>query len=117
VPQTLMIGLDCLVPDVLDGPARELMPTVAAVADAGTGGVLRSTLPPITVPAWTSMLTGRDPGELGIYGFRNRRSYRYGELSRANGTVVRAPRIWDRVGAAGGPASSWECRRPPRRRP
>jgi predicted AlkP superfamily phosphohydrolase/phosphomutase len=97
-----MIGLDCLVPDVLDGPARELMPTVAAVADAGTGGVLRSTLPPITVPAWTSMLTGRDPGELGIYGFRNRRSYRYGELSRANGTVVRAPRIWDRVGAAGG---------------
>lgn len=96
-----MLGLDCLPADVLGGG---LMPTVAALADAGTGGTLRSTLPPITVPAWTSMLTGRDPGELGVYGFRNRRSYRYGDLVQASSVGLRFPRVWDRLAAQARPS-------------
>jgi predicted AlkP superfamily phosphohydrolase/phosphomutase len=103
----LVIGLDCLGTDVLSGngaDGRPLMPRLAAFAAAGLSGVLESTLPPITVPAWTSMLTGRDPGELGIYGFRNRRTYRYGDLVRASSLLVRYPRLWDRVNAAGRPA-------------
>ncbi|WP_242910561.1 alkaline phosphatase family protein [Actinomadura terrae] len=102
--RVLVVGLDCMVPDVLRPPADELMPTVAGVAARGVGGVLVSTLPPITVPAWTSMLTGRDPGELGVYGFRNRRSFAYGDLVQANATMVRAPRVWDRLTAAGRPS-------------
>jgi predicted AlkP superfamily phosphohydrolase/phosphomutase len=100
--RTLVLGLDCLVPDVLSPPHDELMPSVAAISAAGTGGLLESTLPPITVPAWTSMLTGRDPGELGVYGFRNRRTFQYGDLVMANSGAVRHPRVWDRVGAHGG---------------
>jgi predicted AlkP superfamily phosphohydrolase/phosphomutase len=93
-----------MVPDVLRPPMDALMPTVAAVARQGVGGVLRSTLPPITVPAWTSMLTGRDPGELGLYGFRNRRSFGYDDLVMATSEGVRFPRIWDRLTAAGRPS-------------
>jgi predicted AlkP superfamily phosphohydrolase/phosphomutase len=48
------------------------------------------------------MLTGRDPGELGVYGFRNRRSTAYGDLVYASSHHVRFPRVWDYVGAAGG---------------
>ena len=32
------------------------------------------------VPAWMSMMTGKNPGRLGFYGFRNRTSYAYEEL-------------------------------------
>jgi len=101
VTRVLLIGLDCLVPDVLDPPAAELMPTLSALGARGISGVLQSTLPPITVPAWTSMLTGRDPGELGLYGFRNRHSVAYGDFMRSTSTAVRRPRIWDRLTAAG----------------
>ncbi|TMD15802.1 MAG: hypothetical protein E6J00_01965 [Chloroflexi bacterium] len=59
--RVLLIGLDCLGPEVLD-PARGLMPSLAALAQRHPSGTLLSTLPPITVPAWTSMLTGCDPG-------------------------------------------------------
>jgi predicted AlkP superfamily phosphohydrolase/phosphomutase len=40
------------------------------------------------------MMTGKDPGELGIYGFRNRKGYSY-ELEFASSWSVHTPRIWD----------------------
>jgi predicted AlkP superfamily phosphohydrolase/phosphomutase len=89
---------------VLDPPLAAAMPTVSRLAREGCGGVLESTLPPITVPAWTTMLSGRDPGELGLYGFRNRRSYRYGDLSYATSRSVRYPRVWDYLTRAGEPS-------------
>jgi predicted AlkP superfamily phosphohydrolase/phosphomutase len=30
-------------------------------------------IPPITVPAWAVIMSGKDPGQLGYYGFRNRK--------------------------------------------
>ncbi|HYD48945.1 MAG TPA: alkaline phosphatase family protein, partial [Terriglobales bacterium] len=51
--------------------------------------------PPITVPAWSSMLSSRDPGELGIYGFRDRSGHGYGESAFASSYSVRLPRLWE----------------------
>ncbi len=62
---------------------------------------LESTIPPITVPAWMCMMTGRDPGSLGIYGFRNRSDRGYAALSFANNRMVREDAIWDVLGRAG----------------
>jgi predicted AlkP superfamily phosphohydrolase/phosphomutase len=76
------------------------MPTVHRLAQRGTWGPLRSTVPPITVPAWASMVTGRDPGELGLYGFRNREPHGYG-LRIADATDVRHKRLWDWLGDQG----------------
>jgi predicted AlkP superfamily phosphohydrolase/phosphomutase len=64
-------------------------------------GLLESVVPPITVPAWACMVTGRDPGALGIYGFRNRKDYSYDGLSIAMSHSVAEPSIWDRLGEAG----------------
>ncbi|MGI8666487.1 MAG: alkaline phosphatase family protein [Jatrophihabitans sp.] len=100
----LLIGLDCLGADVLREPLAAGLPNLARLAECGPHGVLRSTLPPITVPAWTTMLSGRDPGELGVYGFRNRRTYGYDDLVRATSEFVRHPRLWDLMTAAGRPS-------------
>jgi predicted AlkP superfamily phosphohydrolase/phosphomutase len=62
---------------------------------------MRSCVPPITVPAWSCMMSGRDPGELGIYGFRNRTGYDYAALGFATSEWVKLPRIWDDLSAAG----------------
>ena len=65
----------------------------------GTYGGLESTIPPITVPAWMCMMTSRDPGELGIYGFRNRKDYAYDALTIANSHAIKIPTLWDLLGA------------------
>jgi predicted AlkP superfamily phosphohydrolase/phosphomutase len=104
VTRVLTIGLDCLPASILEAPLSATMPTVARLAREGLSGRLESTLPPITVPAWTSMMSGRDPGELGLYGFRNRRSYHYDDMVYASSQTVRYPRIWDYLTRAGEPS-------------
>jgi predicted AlkP superfamily phosphohydrolase/phosphomutase len=47
------------------------------------------------------MLTSRDPGELGIYGFRNRQDYTYDSLGTADARAVKVERVWDHLGRAG----------------
>jgi predicted AlkP superfamily phosphohydrolase/phosphomutase len=77
------------------------MPFVTRLRGQGLWGRLASTDPPITVPAWTAMLSGLDPGQLGLYGFRNRTRYDYDSLAVASAATVQAPRLWDMLGQAG----------------
>lgn len=96
-----VIGLDCAVPELVLRTWRNDLPNLSALLDTGFGGILESVIPPITVPAWTCMLSGRDPGELGIYGFRNRLGHAYDSLEIATAEAVRFPRVWDFLGDAG----------------
>jgi predicted AlkP superfamily phosphohydrolase/phosphomutase len=48
------------------------------------------------------MLSGRDPGDLGIYGFRNRKDHSYTDLVTADNRWLRdVDRVWDILGRDG----------------
>jgi len=96
-----VIGLDCAEPSLVFDKWRQELPSLGSLMQRGLWGRLRSTDPPITVPAWSCMVTGHDPGSLGIYGFRNRRDYSYDKLSVADSRWVKPERIWDRLGHLG----------------
>jgi predicted AlkP superfamily phosphohydrolase/phosphomutase len=96
-----VIGLDCAEPRLVFDRWREELPNLSRLMAAGTWGPLRSVDPPITVPAWSCMMTGRDPGELGIYGFRNRSKNDYTSLSVADSSAVQVDRLWDHFSRAG----------------
>lgn len=66
----LIIGLDGVTWGVLTTLMTEgRMPRLQAICDGGVSGVLRSTTPPITPAAWTTFLTGKQPGKHGIIDF------------------------------------------------
>jgi predicted AlkP superfamily phosphohydrolase/phosphomutase len=90
----MLIGLDCVPPALAFERYAHAMPQLSALRARGAWAKLRSTLPPITVPAWTSMVSGRDPGELGLYGFRSRPADSYA-LRRIDARDVHCPRVWD----------------------
>ncbi|HEY4811693.1 MAG TPA: alkaline phosphatase family protein [Solirubrobacteraceae bacterium] len=96
-----VIGLDCAEPRLVFDRWREQLPNLSRLMDSGTWGPLLSVDPPITVPAWSCMMTGRDPGELGIYGFRNRSEYDYRSLVVADSGAVDVDRVWDHFSRAG----------------
>ena len=96
-----VIGLDCAEPSLVFDRWLDELPNIRSLVERGTWGTLRSTDPPITVPAWTCMMSSRDPGQLGIYGFRNRRDFGYDSLAVANSTAVKVDRLWDILGRAG----------------
>ena len=101
VKRVMIIGLDCAEPSLVLGRYRDQLPTLSALADAGAYGRLESVVPPITVPAWSCMMSSRTPGDLGIYGFRNRADHSYDGLFIANGAAVKEPRLWDILGRRG----------------
>lgn len=94
MPRVALIGLDCADPHLVFHQFRDELPTLSRLAGEGCAGPLRSVIPPITVPAWMCMVTGKDPGELGIYGFRNRRDYTYGGAGFAHSGLLKAPPVW-----------------------
>ena len=99
--RVLVIGWDCAAPALVFEAFKADMPNTRRLMETGVYGELESTIPPITVPAWMCMMTGRDPGELGIYGFRNRADYSYAGLTIANARAVTVPPLWELLGAAG----------------
>jgi predicted AlkP superfamily phosphohydrolase/phosphomutase len=101
VEKVAVIGLDCAEPSLVFDRWLDDLPNIRQLVRSGLHGRLESCLPPITVPAWSCMTTGKDPGTLGCYGFRNRRDYSYEGLSIATNLIVREPRVWDLLGQAG----------------
>ena len=99
--RVVVIGLDCVEPQLLFERFRGKLPVLESLMARGVSGRLRSCDPPITVPAWSSMMSSKDPGTLGIYGFRNRSDHSYDKLSFATNLAVREPRVWDYLGRAG----------------
>jgi predicted AlkP superfamily phosphohydrolase/phosphomutase len=90
-----IIGLDCAPPELVFDRWSDQLPNIRRLMASGVWGPLESITPPITVPAWMSMMTGKDPGTLGVYGFRNRKDHSYDGLAFANSRMVREEAVWD----------------------
>ncbi len=93
--RVLVIGLDCAAPRFVFGPNRFDLPNLAALMAEGCWGPLNTCHPPITVPAWAVMMSSKDPGTLGVYGFRNRADHSYHGMATANASAIKEPRLWD----------------------
>ncbi len=96
--RVMVVGWDCAAPELVFNAFKDDMPNTQRLMQEGIYGELESTIPPITVPAWMSMMTSRDPGELGIYGFRNRQDYTYDAMTIPNANAVEVPTLWELLG-------------------
>ena len=120
IERVAIIGLDCADPGLVFDRWLDQLPNLRRLTQAGLFGPLESCLPPITVPAWSCMACSKDPGTLGVYGFRNRRDWSYENLGIATNLEVRHPRMWDYIGRAGmssillGIPQTFPILRPPR---
>ncbi len=96
-----IVGLDGATWD-LAGPYLEAgdMPVLAALSARGVGGVLRSTTPPVTFPAWSSFMTGTNPGKHGIFDFTRRIPGTY-EVAFVGSRERRLPTMWRLLSDAG----------------
>ncbi len=96
----LVIGLDGVPPEMAyDDPGLHLPHLRNLFASSATYR-MKTIIPPITVPAWACMVTGKTPGELGIYGFRNRRAGAY-QLDIVTSLDIHHSAIWDVLGRKG----------------
>ncbi len=86
--KNLIIGLDgatfdLIYPWIKDGK----LPTLKKLMQEGSYGSLETVFPPLTAPAWSSFLTGKNPGKHGIYDFLYREEGKYS--SKPNNRLTR----------------------------
>ena len=100
-PRVVMIGLDGATFSLLDAYAtRGVMPAWGRWRREGSGGPLASTNPPTTPPAWSSCVTGKNPGKHGVFDFRESIS---ADRRRplVTGRSIRARTLWEMIGDGG----------------
>lgn len=100
-PRVLVIGLDGATFDVLDPLFAEgKLPNLARLKDAGASGTLESVLPAVSPPAWTTAVTGVNPGKHNVFDFFHF-SKTTGEASLTSARERRAKPIWKVLNAEG----------------
>ncbi len=97
----LVIGIDGADFDLIKPWVKEgKLPNLARLLEKGVHGELKSTIPPVSPPAWTSFMTGKNPGKHGIFDFTARKPNSY-EVEFVNARWRKAITIWKLMSDAG----------------
>lgn len=99
--KVLVIGLDGATFDLIKPWADQgFLPTLRHLLQAGAHGALRSTIPPMTGPAWTSFATGVNPGKHRLYDWiaREAQSYHFTPVTALD---CRAPTLYALLSQSG----------------
>jgi len=90
----IVLGIDGATFDVIDSLVNNgALPAFEAMFKKAARGLLSSTRPPNTPPAWTSMTTGVNPAKHGVFDFQHLNSDYSASL--VNSRSKRAPEIWE----------------------
>lgn len=99
--KVFVLGLDGASPDVIESLIRAgRLPTFKRLKEEGSMGPLRTTIPPITGSAWSSFMTGKNPGKHGIFDFTYRKEGTY-HLVPINSQRRDGRSFWSWAGGAG----------------
>src|SRR5215470_2793630 len=113
----LVIGLDGASFNVLDPLIdRGHLPNIANLISKGSRANLETTFPPITAVAWSSFMTGKNPGKHGIFEFVRRDKASDREVA-VNASFRHGKAMWDLLGNAGQSVivHNFPCTYPPRK--
>jgi len=99
--KVFVIGLDGATLDIINPLMKEgLLPNFQSICKEGAHGELASTMHPLSPPAWTSFITGKNPGKHGIYDFVVHKPNSY-ELEYTYGGMRRGDSLWTLLSKAG----------------
>ncbi len=101
IPNVVILGLDGGTLELIEPWVRAgKLPNLGKLLEEGAFGELRSTMPAVTAPAWTSFATGKNPGKHSIYDFVTLDVSRDG-LTYSNSENCRGEPIWDTLSRHG----------------
>jgi predicted AlkP superfamily phosphohydrolase/phosphomutase len=103
MPELVVVGLDALDPFFLQKWVDSgYLPTFKKLIENGVFGKLKSTIPPVTIPAWPAMFTGKNPGKLGVFDFFDVKKVEKGyTLKPFSPASCRGSYVWDILGSFG----------------
>lgn len=101
--KVIVLGFDGLSTKYTDSLInKSVLTSMSKVKASGVSGTLVSTIPPISAPAWSSIVTGLTPGNHGVFNFLTLDSSNPNKKVRINDSSrLRGIAIWDLLGRKG----------------
>jgi predicted AlkP superfamily phosphohydrolase/phosphomutase len=97
IEKIAVIGLDGVPHSLLSKFFKDgVMPCLSRIAERGAFVKTRTSLPPVSSVAWTSFMTGANPGEHGIFGFTDLKPGSL-KLHLPSFDDIKAPVIWNLI--------------------
>jgi predicted AlkP superfamily phosphohydrolase/phosphomutase len=97
--KVILIGIDGADPNLLQKwIGQGYLPTFKKLQEKGSWGKMKSTIPPFSAPAWTSIFTGCSPGKHSVYGFERTGTL---EPKLINSRYRKVPAIWNLISSIG----------------
>jgi predicted AlkP superfamily phosphohydrolase/phosphomutase len=100
--KVLVIGLDGATFDLIKPWVKNgHLPNIKKFFDNGTIGNLKSTMPPMTSPAWPSMITGKHPAGHGCFDFTKKVDKKTGDVGIVSSLSIHSESLWTLLSNAG----------------
>ena len=99
----LLIGFDGISPTFIEQLIGEnLLPTFKKISEEGVSGSLMTTIPPVSAPAWSTIVTGMTPGNHGVFDFITPQKEGAGlKVKIHDSSSLRGKAVWDIAGLYG----------------
>ncbi|MBS3766003.1 alkaline phosphatase family protein, partial [Candidatus Bipolaricaulota bacterium] len=99
--ELLIFGLDGATFELLDQWFdRGELPFLEKIIEDGVRGEMRSTVPPLTGPAWSTFQTGVNPGKHGVFDWGSSSQDDYGE-GMVDASSIKTKTVWELASEAG----------------
>lgn len=94
--KVFVFGIDGAPPELLFDKWLDKLPNIKGLMEQGIYAKMNSTIPPSTIVAWNSMMSGKDTSEIGVF------SYTYkdenNEVKLVNSKNINCKLMWDILG-------------------
>jgi predicted AlkP superfamily phosphohydrolase/phosphomutase len=91
--KVFVFGIDGAPPELIFDKWIDKLPNIKSLINKGCYAKLNSTIPPSTIIAWNSMMSGKDTSEIGVF------SYTYkdyqGKSRLVNSSNIKCKLVWD----------------------
>lgn len=97
--KVFVFGIDGAPPELIFSKWMHELPNIKKLMDGGIYAKMDSAIPPSTIIAWNSMLSGKDTSEIGVYSYTFKD--KEGNTQIVSSENVRCRLLWDYLGDAG----------------
>ncbi len=99
--KVFVLGIDGAPPEYFFKEWLNEMPNIKKLMNNGCYAELNSTIPNLSVVAWSSIITGKPPADTGIFEYVYRENYSYTDIHVVTSKNVKADTLWQIASNAG----------------
>lgn len=92
--KVFIFGIDGAFPEYVFGKWLDELPNIKKVLEKSKYGIMNSTIPPLSATAWSSIYTGKNPSDTGIFEYIYRKNHSYEEIHLISSKKLKEKTIW-----------------------